>query len=313
MGEKGAWVFQRWLRDQIARDVPLDELVRRIVAGLGSTWQNPPSSFYRTNRDPTTAAESVGQVFLGIRLQCARCHNHPFDVWTQDDYYGLAAFFANIARKQPNNVRKDRPRLARDQRRRDHLPDRPPRDGPAADRRRPATEVPERAGRRSTRRRRRKRPRSAGRLADAQQPPVQPEPGQPGLVPPARPGDRRAGRRFPRLEPARPTPRFWTRSTAHFEADGMRLKPLVAWIMKSRTYQLSATPDADQRRATSRISRTRPFELLPAEVLLDAISQVLAVPERFPHAPSSLRAAQLPGPARRRRVLEDVRQARPAA
>ena len=108
MGEKGAWVFQRWLRDELARDVPLDEMVRRIVAGLGSTWQNPPASFYRTNRDPTTAAESVGQVFLGIRLQCARCHNHPFDVWTQDDYYGLAAFFANIARKQPNNVRNDR-------------------------------------------------------------------------------------------------------------------------------------------------------------------------------------------------------------
>ncbi len=87
--------------------MPLDELVRRIVGGLGSTWQNPPSSFYRTNRDPTTAAESVGQVFLGIRLQCARCHNHPFDAWTQDDYYGLAAFFSNIARKQLNNVRKD--------------------------------------------------------------------------------------------------------------------------------------------------------------------------------------------------------------
>ena len=66
MGEKGAWVFQRWLRDQIARDAPLDELVRRIVAGLGSTWQNPPSSFYRTNRDPMTAAETVSQVFLGI-------------------------------------------------------------------------------------------------------------------------------------------------------------------------------------------------------------------------------------------------------
>ena len=108
MGEKGVWVFQRWLRDELARDVPLDAMVRQIVTGLGSTWQNPPASFYRTNRDPMTAAESVGQVFLGIRLQCARCHNHPFDVWTQDDYYGLAAFFANVARKQPSNVRKDR-------------------------------------------------------------------------------------------------------------------------------------------------------------------------------------------------------------
>ena len=69
----------------------------RSSPAQGSTWQNPPASFYRTNRDPMTAAETVGQVFLGVRLQCARCHNHPFDVWTQDDYYGLAAYFGNVA------------------------------------------------------------------------------------------------------------------------------------------------------------------------------------------------------------------------
>ncbi len=123
MGEKGAWVFQRWLRDQIARDLPLDEMVRRIVGGLGSTFQNPPSSFYRTNREPTTAAESVAQVFLGLRIQCARCHNHPFDAWTQDDYYGLAAFFSTIAQRARQRP-QGQPRQARDQRRRDHLPDR---------------------------------------------------------------------------------------------------------------------------------------------------------------------------------------------
>ena len=89
-------------------DVPLDEMVRRIVAARGSTWTNPPSSFHRTNRDPTTAAEAVAQVFLGIRIQCARCHNHPFDDWTQDDYYGLAACFSTIQRKQINNVRRDK-------------------------------------------------------------------------------------------------------------------------------------------------------------------------------------------------------------
>jgi hypothetical protein len=96
MGSKGVWVFQRWLRDQFAAAVPLDEMVRWIVAAHGSTWTNPPSSFHRTNRDPTSAAEAVAQVFLGIRLQCARCHNHPFDDWTQDDYYGLAACFSTI-------------------------------------------------------------------------------------------------------------------------------------------------------------------------------------------------------------------------
>src|SRR5262249_18091803 len=60
-----------------------------------------------TNPDPTTAAETVGQVFLGVRLQCAKCHNHPFDVWTQDDYYGLAAYFGNVRFKEINNARRD--------------------------------------------------------------------------------------------------------------------------------------------------------------------------------------------------------------
>ena len=107
MGEKGVWVFQRWLRDQFAADVPLDEFARRLITAKGSTWSNPPASFYRTNRDPMTAAETIGQVFLGVRLQCARCHNHPFDVWTQNDYYGLAAFFGNVRQKEIDNVRRD--------------------------------------------------------------------------------------------------------------------------------------------------------------------------------------------------------------
>ena len=107
MGEKGVWIFQRWLRDQFAHDLPLDEFARRLVAAQGSTWNNPPASFYRTNRDPMTCAETISQVFLGVRLQCARCHNHPFDIWTQDDYYGLAAYFSNIQRKEVNNVRRD--------------------------------------------------------------------------------------------------------------------------------------------------------------------------------------------------------------
>ncbi len=107
MGAKGVWVFQRWLRDQIAADTPLSTLVRQLLTAQGSTWSNPPASFYRTNRDPNTAAEAVAQVFLGVRLQCARCHNHPFDDWTLDDYYGLAAFFGNVRQKEFAVDRKD--------------------------------------------------------------------------------------------------------------------------------------------------------------------------------------------------------------
>ena len=167
MGEKGSWVLQRWLRDQLARDIPLDAMVRQIVTGLGSTWQNPPASFHRTNRDPTAAAESVGQVFLGIRLQCARCHNHPFDVWTQNDYYGLAAFFANVARKQPSDGPERSSRPARDQWRRIHLPLGPPRDGSTAHRIHVAAEVPERTDDRSPGADNANALERAGRLADA--------------------------------------------------------------------------------------------------------------------------------------------------
>ena len=107
MGPKGVWVFQRWLRDQIAADVPLDAFARSLVSSTGSNYRNPPTSFYRTNRDPTAATEAFCQVFLGVRLQCARCHNHPYDAWTQADYYGLAGYFANVQRKEIDNRRLD--------------------------------------------------------------------------------------------------------------------------------------------------------------------------------------------------------------
>ena len=200
MGDKGVWVFQRWLRDQIARDVPLDEFARRLVTGQGSTWTEPPASFYRTNRDPMTAAETIGQVFLGVRLQCARCHNHPFDVWTQDDYYGLAAFFGNVRRKEVNNLRRDS--LDTHEINGDEIVYLvgPPRDGPAPDGRDDGAQAPARP--QAPPRRRPRRARRPGRLADPRQPPVRPQPGQPRLVPPDGPRGRRAGRRLPRLEPA---------------------------------------------------------------------------------------------------------------
>ena len=293
MGEKGAWVLQRWLRDELARDVPLDDLVRRIVAGLGSTWQNPPSSFYRTNRDPMTAAESVGQVFLGIRLQCARCHNHPFDVWTQDDYYGLAAFFANVARKQPSNLRKDildkheingdeyiylsgraqivQPRTGAVLRPKSL-------DGPAAARTGGDGEnALDHLADWLTRQNRQFSRNLANRVWFHLL-------GR-GIVDPV--DDFRDSN--PPSNPA-----LLAAVTSQFEAGGMRLRPLVRWIMKSRTYQLSATPEVSNAQDEANFSHAA-LRLLPAEVLLDAISQVLGAPERFPRAPGTIRAAQLPG------------------
>src|SRR5216684_4356795 len=83
-------------RQDILDNMPEDEFVRRIVTAGGGNYGYPPAGFYRRLRDPLVRAEEVAQLFLGVRLQCARCHNHPGEHWTQDDYYGLAAFFARL-------------------------------------------------------------------------------------------------------------------------------------------------------------------------------------------------------------------------
>lgn len=107
MSSHGAYLLHEWLRSQIASDRPMKEWIAELVSSIGSTYENPPASFYRTHRDPEVAAESVAQVFLGVRIQCAKCHNHPFDRWKQDDYYGLAAYFTTIERKQIDNKPND--------------------------------------------------------------------------------------------------------------------------------------------------------------------------------------------------------------
>ncbi|MDX1930770.1 MAG: DUF1549 domain-containing protein, partial [Pirellulaceae bacterium] len=108
MSPEGARGWHAWMLAQVSADRPLNEFVSEMITTIGSTYEHPPASFHRTHRDPETAAESIGQVFLGVRLQCARCHNHPFDRWRQDDYYGLAAYFTTIERKQVDNAPKDK-------------------------------------------------------------------------------------------------------------------------------------------------------------------------------------------------------------
>ncbi len=108
MSSRGTALFHQWLIEQISQDRPWNEWSAELVRSTGSTYDNPPASFHRTHRDPMTAAESIGQVFLGVRIQCAKCHNHPFDSWRQDDYYGLSAYFSTISRKQIDNNPKDK-------------------------------------------------------------------------------------------------------------------------------------------------------------------------------------------------------------
>lgn len=96
---KSALLYNGWLRDQIAANVPLNEWVINLISSQGGTFSNPATNFYQVERDSLKLSENVAQVFMGMRLQCAQCHNHPFDRWTMDDYYSWAAFFSQIGRK----------------------------------------------------------------------------------------------------------------------------------------------------------------------------------------------------------------------
>src|SRR5207253_97438 len=91
LDRKGVQAFHEWIRQCILTGKPLNEFARELLVGRGSTYAEPAANFYRALRDPQTCAEATAQVFLGIRLQCAKCHNHPFDRWTQDDYHSLTA------------------------------------------------------------------------------------------------------------------------------------------------------------------------------------------------------------------------------
>jgi hypothetical protein len=105
---RGVEVFHNWIRDAFAQGMPLNQFVRQLLAAQGSTYEHPPANFYRAMRDPLTRGETAARVFLGVRLECARCHNHPFDQWTQDDYYGWANLFARIDYEIVENQRKDK-------------------------------------------------------------------------------------------------------------------------------------------------------------------------------------------------------------
>lgn len=99
VGIKAVFNFDNWVRQAFRRNMPYDEFVRAIVAAKGSTWRTSPATLFRDRREPEEVTTLVSQLFLGVRLECAKCHHHPFEVWGQDDFYGFAAYFAKVGRK----------------------------------------------------------------------------------------------------------------------------------------------------------------------------------------------------------------------
>lgn len=99
LGERGVWKFRAWIRKQVATNRPYDEFVREILMASGSSYEHPAASYYRIAREPNQATENVTHLFLGIRFNCNKCHDHPFERWTQTQYYQFAANFARVGVK----------------------------------------------------------------------------------------------------------------------------------------------------------------------------------------------------------------------
>ena len=96
LGEKGTYGFREWIRESIAANKPYDKLVRELLTSRGSSYDDPAANFFRVTREPKPTMEKTTQVFLGVRMVCAQCHDHPFERWTQNQYYQMAAFFSAV-------------------------------------------------------------------------------------------------------------------------------------------------------------------------------------------------------------------------
>lgn len=106
IGERGIWLFQEWIHQNIAQNRPYDEFVRDLITANGSTYENPAANYFRISREYTDAVENTTQLFLGVRFSCNKCHDHPFEKWTQNQYYELGAFFADV-RVKPGRLPGD--------------------------------------------------------------------------------------------------------------------------------------------------------------------------------------------------------------
>jgi hypothetical protein len=100
----GTFAFHNWIRESIAADKPYDQFAREILAAIGDEAKAPPTVWYRDLLKPEQFVDDSCQLFLGVRVACAQCHHHPYEKWSQDDYWGMAAFFGQIGRKQAPNL-----------------------------------------------------------------------------------------------------------------------------------------------------------------------------------------------------------------
>ncbi|MCI0359936.1 MAG: DUF1549 and DUF1553 domain-containing protein, partial [Planctomycetaceae bacterium] len=289
---KGVDVFYTWIRESIGAGKPLNQFVRELVAARGSTYENPPANFYRANRDPLTRGETAARLFLGVRLQCARCHNHPYDRWTQDDYYSWAALFGRVDYEIKKNDRKDKF-------------DKHEFDGEQVVLIRDAGEIQNP---------RLKQP-APPKFLGADTPAMEPEddrllPLADWLASPENELFAKSQANFLwyhllgrglvepiddfRITNPPSNPPLLEALTRDLTASGFDLRHLVRTIMNSRTYQLSSEPNETNAANEANFARAI-VRRLPAEKLLDAQCQVLDVAVELNGYPLGTRAGQVKG------------------
>ena len=288
LDRKGSQAFHHWVRASLADNKPLDQFVREIISARGSTYQNPAANFYRANREVTPRAEAIAQLFLGTRLQCAQCHNHPFDRWTQEDYFDWARVFSQVQYKVLENRRQDN----NDQH--EFKGEQVVYLAGKGEVKYPRTGNPA-------------RPRFLGSL---------PLDGQDDALTAAA-GWITRSRQFARaqvnriwfhllgrgivdpIDDFRPTnpaanPELLEALTDDFIAHGYDLRHMIEVITDSKTYQLSAQPNETNAEDEANFSHAI-IRRLAAEQLLDCQGEVLGVASAFDGYPEGTRAAQLAG------------------
>jgi hypothetical protein len=288
---EGMQAFYGWLRESFRGNKPLDQFVRELLTSTGSTYDSPATGFYRRTRSPDLLAENTAQLFLGVRMACAKCHNHPYDQWKQSDYHALAAYFARVGREtkhKPRRQRFDAEEINGDEYvvlRQTGEWMNPATNAPMA----PmmlgdpkSVPAPDAADRRTA---------LANWLTDPQNPyfakamvnRVWYHVMGRGIVDPV--DDFRASNP-PTNQP------LLDALSADFATNGFDLRRLVKTILSSSTYQLSAAPNAingtDEKYFSHALSPR-----LTAEQLFEAISSVTGAPEEFPDHPAGTRLTQV--------------------
>lgn len=275
------FAFHAWVRDNLQAGTPYDQMVTQLLAATGTIMNNPAVAWYKRVKDPKVQLEDISQLFLGVRLQCAQCHHHPFERWSQDDYYALAACFSRVGRK-PTGVQNEdmifhQRGIAEAQNVRSGQMLRPKALG---------TDL--------------------GNIDPSEDPRLKlahwmRSPDNPFF---ARALVNRYWKHFFRIGLIEPeddirdtnppsNPELLEALEKYFIASGFNLRELTQMLVLSQAYQLSSQPNSPNEKDSQNYSRFYPRRLT-AEVLLDCIDQLVGTETNFPNLPAGTRAIALP-------------------